>query len=84
MAVIDNYKLVKHVLPQNATLNDESKDEMAEAVIEQYKSCALNFCEKGLNRFMTNSQQGDKESFYSHTLACYLPHMLKKHTNITV
>ena len=79
MVIIDDYKLVRHILPPDLSVNNESGEkEIAEAVIELYKSCASNFCEKGLRSFMTNSQRGDKESFYSHTLSCYLPQMLKE------
>ena len=61
MIVIDNYKLVNHVLPSDSPIHDESEEkDISQAVIERYKYCSLNFRNQGLRSFMTKSQRGDK------------------------
>ena len=71
--IIDDYKLVKHILSPHLPVNNESGEkEITEAVIEQYKSCASIFCEQGLHSFMTNSRLGNKEMFiHTHYCATY-------------
>ena len=76
---IDDYKDLKELfLASNVDSISSSKNEIAKAVIELYKTKADQFYTHALASFMSQETSGDRETFHLHALRHYMPTFMKR------